>query len=172
MFNLYTYNQNVYQGVNNPTTAPAVITAVARVQGGLPFPQFIIGGKGGGGGATTCVMKKASTYSLNIWKSPRIVINGPFNVIEIVLPLTIDLNVNHIIQPILDFDNGARVVYGTEINNSNFESGSNSITLTPECFDYDTHGENNVCLQLNFTGSSLIGVTLPITITVDTESTV
>lgn len=169
MFNVYQYNQNVYQGVTNPRAATGIITAMHRVQSGLPFPRMVVGGKGGTGGVTYSVFKQASSYTLNLWRSQRFVINGPFAITAITIPLTIDLNQNHVIQPYLDFDNGARQVYSTEINNSNFESGSNSITLTAADFDYDTFGENNFCLQLNFTGSALIGVMLPIIIELETQ---
>lgn len=171
MFNRYQYNEAVYFGINSPTTSTSVITAIAKVQEGLPFPKFLAGGMGGQGGNNYKLFSKASAYSLNIWRSALYSINGPFNVTEIVLPLSTNLNTNHIITPILYFDNGGSTITGTQIDTANYPDSPKSITLTAANFSYNVHGENNFLLQLNFTGTALIDVTLPITITLETEET-
>jgi hypothetical protein len=169
MFNQYLYNQTVYQGITNPRATQGLITAVARIERGLSFPKFVCGGKGGTGGATYSIFKKANTYTLNIWKSQRFLVNQPFNITKIELSFSISLNVNMEITPILDIDNGASVITGTTINNTNYNSGILGVTLRPANFNYNVHGTNNFCLQLNFTGTELIAVTLPINIEIETE---
>jgi hypothetical protein len=169
MFNQYQYNQSVYQGITNPRAPFGIITAVARIESGLSFPKFVCGGKGGTGGMTYLIFKKADTYTLNIWKSQRFLVNQPFNITKIELSFSVGLNVNMEIVPILDIDNGSSVITGTTINNDNYDSGILGVTLRPANFNYNVHGSNNFCLQLNFTGSELIAVTLPITIEIETE---
>lgn len=169
MFNQYTYNQSIYRGITNPRSATGIITAVTRVESGLPFPKFVIGGRGGVGGATYSIFKKADTYTLNIFKSKRYVINKPFMVNKIELSFSVGLSTNMQITPILDFDNGAAIINGTTINNTNYDTGINGVTLSPANFNYNVHGANNFCLQLNFVGSALLAVTLPITIEIETE---
>jgi len=169
MFNRYTFNQTVFQGVNNPVTSTSVITAIGKVQEGLPFPKFVAGGKGGSGGANYKLFSKASTYSLNVWRSQLYTIENPFSISSINLNFSTNLNQNHIITPILYLDNGGTMVTGTQIDATNYPNGENGITLTAASFGYNVHGNSNFILELKFTGTALIAVTLPITIELETE---
>jgi hypothetical protein len=168
-FNQYQYNQDTYEGVNSPATSTSVITAVCKTQEGLPFPKFLAGGVGGQGGNNYKLFSKATTYSLNVWRSQLFTIDSPFSLSKIELSLSTNLNQNHIITPILYFDNGGTMVTGTEINATNYPNGETGIVLTPGNFAYNVHGQNNFILELRFTGTALIAVTLPISIELETE---
>lgn len=169
MFNQYLYNQGIYTGVNTPATSTSVITALAKAQEGLPFPKFVAGGVGGQGGNNYKLFSKATTYSLNVWRSQLFTIKDPFSISKIEIPLSTNINQNHIITPILYFDNGGTMVTGTTINSTNYPNGEKSITLTAGNFAYNVHGSNNFILELKFTGTALIAVTLPITIELETD---
>ena len=56
------------------------------------------------------------------------------------------------------------------INPMNFTNAENFIILRPDNFGMNVHGEVNFFLELNFWGSSLIGVGLPITLEVEMET--
>jgi hypothetical protein len=169
MFNQNLYNQTTFKGINSPTLSTGIITAIAKVQEGLPFPKFLAGGVGGQGGNNYKLFSKASTYSNNYWRSQLFSIQGPFSVRSIVLSFSINLNQNHIITPVLYMDNGGTMVTGNAIDLSHYLDSPKSVTLTPANFSYNVHGDNNFYLQLNFTGTALIAITLPIVIEVETE---
>ena len=169
MFNQYLFNQATFKGINNPVTSISVITAIVKAQEGLPFPKFLAGGVGGQGGNNYKLFSKATTYSLNVWRSQLFTIEDPFAISKIVLSFATNINQNHIITPILYFDNGGTTVTGTEINATNYPNGETGVTLTAGSFNYNVHGNNNFLLELRFTGTALNAVTLPITIELETE---
>jgi hypothetical protein len=169
MFNQYCFNQTVFQGINNPVTSTSVITAICKAQEGLPFPKFLAGGKGGQGGLNYKLFKKATTYSLNLWRSQLFTIDAPFSISKIELSFATNINQNHIITPTLYFDNGGTMVTGTQIDSTNYPNGETGVILTPGSFNYNVHGNSNFVLELKFTGTALNAITLPITIELETE---
>lgn len=169
MFNQYAYNQGIYQGVNSPVNSTSVITAICKAQEGLAFPKFLAGGKGGSAGSSYKLFSKAITYTQNLWRSKLYSFDTPFNVTAITLSFSTTLNQNHIITPTLYLDNGGTTVVGTQIDTINYPEGPKEITLYPANFSYNTHGDNNFLLELEFTGTDLIAVTLPITVEIETQ---
>jgi hypothetical protein len=153
-----------------PAYSVSVITAMARVQEGLPTPKVIMGGKGGASGTTYSLFKKASTYTFGVWRSKVYSFDDPFNVTGIRIPLSAAIGSNMVVVPNLYFDNGSRSAVGTPINSSNYDNNQNYIFLSPDNFENNVHGEDNFWLELQFIGTSLISVLPPIDIDVETET--
>lgn len=153
-----------------PTYITSVITSAARVEGGQSASKFIIGGKGGASGNTYQITKKTTNYGLNIWRSQVFRVGSPFNIIAITFNLTEAVAANKIITPVLNFDNNSRTITGIVINNTNYPNNEKSIELSADNFNNNVHGFDNFSLEFRFSGSALIGITFPITITIETES--
>lgn len=175
MYNHHQYNNRWYEGNNfgfnvsiPPTYSPSVITAIANVEQGMAVPKFIIGGAGGADQNTRALMKKATTYVFSMWQSKRYSIGTPFNIVEINLPLSQEPLTDTLIFPVLNFDDGERIVAGNPIRLFNYPDGGSHITLGPGNFDGNVHGERNFVLELHFRGS-LTDVLLPIKIQIETE---
>lgn len=174
MFNQYPYNHAVFQGANKnydaatpPSYNPSLITAVAHIEQGLSVPKVIMGGIGN---KQRGLYKKSNSYSFNMWRSKRYVIGKPFNILSIKLPLTDNLVTDMIIVPVLNFDDGDKVVAGKSIELMNYTDAPAYIELSAFNFDANVHGNRNFALELHFRGTSLIGVSLPIKIELETET--
>lgn len=177
MFNQYQYNQTILLGDNKgydrtipPVYNKSIITAVARVEQGLSVPKVVMGGRGGDNASEFGLFKKSDTYSFNMWRSKRYQIGEPFNVLSIKLPLTNDLVTDMIIIPVLNFDDGEKLIAGNSIELMNYPDAPSHIELTPYTFDSNVHGDRNFALELHFRGVGLIGVTFPIDIKIETET--
>lgn len=177
MFNQYPFNHYPYQGqllsvvdyTELPAYNPSVITAVAHVEQGLSVPKFVIGGKGGAAQNYFALFKKSGTYGFNLFRTQRVVIGREFNLTEIIFSLTEPIAANMKIVPVLYFDNETRVVQGNVIDSTNYDESQDSITLNPANFDNNVHGTKDFFLELQFWGTDLIGVQLPINMIVETE---
>lgn len=150
-----------------PTYNASLIAAVARVSQSLPVPTYVIGGRGGSSGTTYSLFKKSSTHTLSVWRSQVFRIGEQFDVIEIVLPLGTPLAASMEIIPVLYLDDGSTTCAGTPINIANYATGTELIVLTSKNFDSAPSGEKNFYLELQFTGSVLSPVLMPITIDVE-----
>jgi hypothetical protein len=73
------------------------------------------------------------------------------------------------IIPVLYFDNEDTNSVGTTINNTNYTNSEKLITLRPENFNGSVHGTGNFFLELQFSGSALVAVELPISIDIDID---
>lgn len=154
-----------------PIYNSSVVTAVAKVAQNLPFPEFVMGGQGGSGGTTYGLFKKSSTYSFSLWRSESFVIGQDFDVLEIRFVVKPALTTNMTIIPVLYFDNASASATGTTINSTNYPNSDKLINLTSQNFSNATHGTNNFFLELQFTGSALAVVKLPIEIDIEVEET-
>lgn len=152
-----------------PAYNTSVITAVARAQLGISAPKFLIGGKGGSGGTTYSINKKTNSYTFSLWRSKVFVIDADFNIKAIYLTLTGEVGAYHTITPVIGLDDGATIVEGTIINNTNYVNSERYIVLTQSNFTGNIHGEKNFYLELRFSGAALIGVSLPIRVEIETE---
>lgn len=149
-----------------PSYASSVITAIGGIQQNVPFPRFVMGGQN----ATTYkLFKKSSTYTFNNWRSQVFQIGKNFDVLSIRFAVLPDLTTNMSIIPVLYFDNQSSSSVGTTINSTNFANSLRLIYLTPKDFSNTVHGKHNFFLELQFQGSALAVVELPITIEVDIE---
>jgi hypothetical protein len=156
-----------------PSYSSSVITAVSAVQQNLPFPTFIMGGRNA---STYKLFKKSTTYVFNNWRSPVYQIGKNFDVMEITLPISPDLTTNMSIIPVLYFDNEDSNSVGATINLTNYPvdlagNGQRLIKLTSKNFANTTHGKNNFFLELQFQGSALAVVGLPVNIEIEIEDT-
>jgi len=147
-----------------PSYNTSIITAVGKVQQGIALPQFVIGGKGGSGGTSFKLFKKDTAYTFSLWRSQKYKIGRPFKINEIRIPLSAALATNMTIIPVVYFDDEATNSIGTTINSTNYPDSDKMIFLTPDNFAQALSGKKNFYLELQFTGSALIGVVMPITI--------
>lgn len=150
-----------------PSYNTSLITSVARVQQNIPVPQYVLGGQGGAGGTTYGLFKKTTSYVFSVWRSSVYKIGKEFDVMEIKIPLMPDLVANMTITPVLYFDNEDSNSVGTVINSTNYPNSDRLITLTPKNFSGAVRGKNNFFLELQFSGSALSVVQLPISIDVE-----
>mgnify|MGYP001611237249 CR=1 FL=1 len=86
------------------------------------------------------------------------------------MKLSNELVTDSLIVPVLNFDDGDRIVEGHEIDLASYTEAPFHITLTPYTFNADVHGNKNFCFELHFRGSALVGVSMPIIIELETES--
>jgi len=176
MYNQSPYNNDKYIGDNKqytrnvpPIYNTSLITAVNHVEQGLSMANVIMGGKGGYNADEYGLFKKSDSYSFNMWISKRYTIGEPFNFLSAEIPLTNDLVTDMIIIPVLNFDDGERLVAGTEIELRNYPDAPSHIDLTPYTFKSDVHGDRNFALEFHFRGIGLIGISIPIVINIETE---
>lgn len=151
-----------------PSRASSVITAVSRVQQNLSSPVFVMGGRNA---STYKLFKKSTTYAFNMWRSPVYRIGSKFDVMKIKFAVTPAMTTNMSIIPVLYFDNEASNSIGATINSTNYTNSERYIVLTAKNFSNATRGQDNFFLELQFTGSALAVVKLPITIEIETIET-
>lgn len=148
-----------------PTYDPSIITSVTRVYQNMPFPQFVMAGQGTG--SIYQLFKKTEEQNLAIWRTPVYQIGSDFDVMEITFNLTQDLDVGMNIIPKLYFDNERTTSVGTQINYVNITD--KTVRLNAKNFDNAVHGKHNFFLELQFTGTVLEAVALPIFIDIETH---
>lgn len=150
-----------------PTFDTSLITAVSRVQQNIPFPQFVIGGRGGASGTTYALFKKSTTYGFHVWRSEVYKIAKDFDIVEINFKVIPSLATNMRLIPVLYFDNETTVVPGNEINSINYTNSESFITLTAKNFTNSVHGNHSFFFELQSRGTVLATVALPITIEIE-----
>lgn len=148
-----------------PTYNTSLISAISRVDQNLGFPQFIIGGRGGSTGTDYALFKKSEVYGRTIWRSEVYKIGRDFDVTRIKFNLVTDLEATTEIVPKLYFDNERSSSVGTVIDITNYTR--KFIELVAANFSGAMHGQHSFFLELQFTGSVLATVALPIFIDVD-----
>ena len=154
-----------------PTQDTSVITAVSRVPQNLPATQFVFGGNGGASHGTFSLFKKATTYTLELWRSPVYKIGTKFDVLKISFPVLPAIAANMSIIPVLYFDNERVKSVGTVINSTNYTNAEKRIVLTSQNFGNTVQGRSNFFLELQMTGTALVTVGLPIQIELDVYET-
>lgn len=152
-----------------PTYHPSIVTSVLGTQQNLAFPRFVIGGVGQDGGTSYSLFKKGTQYRFNVWRSPVYNIGHDFDVLAIKFSVMPRIGANMSIIPVLYFDNEESSSVGTTINNTTYPNSEKLIKLTSKSFGNAVHGRNNFFLELQFTGSALIAVELPLTIELEVE---
>lgn len=151
--------------LNLPSYPVSIITAIARVQQGLAFPKFIMGGKDEND--NFMLFKKGTSYTFSLARSDVYKIGEPFKVKTIRIPLSQPLATNEVIVPVLWFDSESNASVGTLINTTNYATGKQVIILTEDNFRNKVAGNHSFFLELRFTGSALIGATFPISVEVE-----
>lgn len=149
-----------------PTYATSLVSSVVRVQQNSNTPQFVMGGRNAG---TYKLFKKSSSYSFNVWRSQVFSIGRNFDILEIKFGIQPAITSNMSITPVLYFDNEDSSSPATPITSTNYSNSQNLIVLTSKNFSNSVHGRNNFFLELQFTGSALATVELPIEISLEVE---
>jgi len=152
-----------YTPGNLPVYNPSIMTAVARVYQNLPFPQFVIAGQGTGN--IYQLFKKNDTQLFTVWRSPVYQIGVDFNILQITFNLTRNLDTGMSIIPKLYFDNQRISSVGTVITGNSYSN--KFIKLISANFDNSVSGKHNFFLELQFQGSNLEGVALPVNIEIE-----
>lgn len=155
-----------YNIADLPVYTPSIITAVKKVLQNLPVPQFIMAGYNA---STYKLFKKSTSYVFNLWRSPVYQIGQNFDILAIRIPIHPDMTTNMSIIPVLYFDNEDSNSVGTTLNSTNYPNSDRLIYLTPKNFSNTVHGRNNFFLELQFIGSALSVVELPITIDLEVQ---
>lgn len=149
-----------------PSYASSIITAVSKVEQSLPFTKFVFGGRNA---STYKLFKKSTTHVFNNWRSPVYQIGKDFDIMEILIPIHPDMTTNMSIIPVLYFDNEDSNSVGTTLNSTNYPNSDRLIRLTSKNFSNAVHGRSNFFLELQFQGSALAVVGLPISIDIDID---
>ncbi len=154
-----------------PLYHESIITSVLGIQQDAAFPRFVIGGAGGDNGGSFALFKKGNSYSFNVWRSPVYNIGKDFDVLGIKFAVMPEITTNMSIVPVLYFDNEDSSSTGATINSTNYSNSEKLIKLSSKNFSNTTHGRNNFFLELQFTGSALAAVELPIIMELEVEET-
>lgn len=149
-----------------PTYAPSLTSSVTRVQQASEFPQFVVGGVGNN---DFVLLKKSTSYIFQDWRSKVFTIGKNFDVLKIKFSVVGGITANKVITPVLYFDNGSSSSVGTVINTTNYPNSEKLITLSSKNFSNTVHGRNNFFLELQFSGSALAVVKLPIEFELEVE---
>lgn len=147
-----------------PDYNTSLISAVARIQQGLAFPSFIIGGAGGITGTDYALFKRTDEYTFSLFRSEVFHVGKHFSVTSITIPLARPMDNGMALVPVLRFDHEQKVSVGTVINATSYPNGEQLITLTPEQFPDGVQGDSHFFLELQHVGSTLCAVSLPILI--------
>ena len=111
-------------------------------------------------------LSTSATYS-SVFRSKLFNIGSKFEIEEIRIPLGAAVAANMTITPKLYFDDLSSNISLTTINSTNYSGSERKIIFKNP--DLKTaRGENNFLLELSFTGTVQLPVTLPIKITVNT----
>lgn len=147
-----------------PSYASSVITSLSTAQQGLANQSILMGGRNT---SDYKIMKKGTSYAFNLWRSPVYIIGKPFDIIEITINVHPAIASNMSFIPVIYFDNESSSSIGTTVNSTNYSSSQKSITLSPPNFASGIRGRKDFVLELQFTGSALVTVKMPIEIEVE-----
>ena len=100
-----------------------------------------------------------STANVSVWRSLLYEVGGPFKINKVSIPLTTAVSSNHTLIPTLLIDDENTSTALDTINSTNYSGSERRIVFYPQ-----VQGNNNFNLQLRWSGSSIIGVSLPIVI--------
>ena len=105
--------------------------------------------------------KISTTYGVNVWRSQMFRIGKPFQVNKVRIPLTLPIGANHTITGKIYVDElQSGINLPNTINNTNYaNSQQNILQQIP-----NVKGLHNFLLELRWTGSAYIGVSLPVII--------
>ncbi len=159
--------REVIQEGELPTYSPSIITSVKKVAQNLPFPQYIISGKGDPNGSTYKLFKKDDEYNFTVWRSPVYKIGKDFDIMGIEFNVIGGVIGNKEIIPVLRFDDERDESVGNAINVTNYPNLEKLIRLTSKNFNNSVTGQSNFYLELQFTGTELAVVSIPINIEIE-----
>lgn len=147
-----------------PSYSQGLISAVKKAPQSFTLPSFVIGGRNA---SAYRLDKIATTYSFAAWRSEVFRIGVPFDITRLTFSVAPAVTTNMTIIPVLYFDNATGSSIGTTVNSTNY-SGEFEITMRPPNFASGVRGKKDFFLELQFSGSALAVVGLPISIEVET----
>lgn len=134
-----------------------MVTALKSAQqASFVDPRFVVGWRDN---SNFGIDQISSTANVAVWRSLLYNVGRPFRINKISLSLTTPVSSNHTIVPTLFIDDENTSTALTTINSTNYSNSERRIVLYP-----GVHGNNNFNLQLRWSGSSIIGVEMPIVI--------
>lgn len=143
------------------TGANPMVTALKYVlQNGYKIIQPIVGWKDD---STKGIDKISTTYSVNVWRSETFRIGKPFQLTKIRIPLAASVASNMTLTPKILLDEQTTSVALQTINNTNYPNSEKNITQSLKGA-YSVSGKHNFQLELRWTGSALLPVSMPIAI--------
>lgn len=164
-------SKNAALSVNNPIfnilkTASAganpQVTALKYVlQGTNKIRTPIVGWKDD---STQGIDKISTTYGVNVWRSETFRIGRPFQLKTIRIPLALAVAANMTLIPKIFLDEQTSSVALQTINNTNYTKSEKNIVQTMKPPTYAVAGFHNFQLELRWSGTVLLPVSLPITI--------
>lgn len=164
---------NIPQALQNimtttETTAASLGTANFMVsalkyaqQASFIIPRILVAWKDGAATENFGIDRLVAETSAEIavWRSLTYSVGRPFKIKKISISLGAAIAANMTIVPTIRIDDDSTTTTLTTINNTNYAASQRKIVLYPTI-----SGSNNFNLQLRWTGTRIISVTLPITI--------
>jgi len=121
-------------------------------------PRFVVAWSGSS--ATDFGIDRAtSTANVAVWRSLYYSPGAPFRINKVVIPLGAAVAANMTLIPSIRVDDDGTTTSLTTINNTNYVSSERKIVYHPAVY-----GINNFSLQLRWSGSAILPVTMPIII--------
>lgn len=164
-------SKNATLSVNNPifnilktssAGASPMVTAVKYVlQGDNKIRSPIVGWKDG---TTQGIDKISTTYGVSVWRSETFRIGRPFQLKTIRIPLGLAVAANMTLIPKIFLDEQTANVPLQTINNTNYTKSEKNIVQTMKPPTYAVAGFHNFQLELRWSGTVLLPVSLPITV--------
>lgn len=107
----------------------------------------------------------------SVWRSQVFQIGKQFEILQIGIVVAGGLSGAKEIIPTLYFDNEHRSSVGTAMNTANYPDGDKLVVLSAKNFANGVRGNSNFFFQLQFTGSDLAVVKMPLTIQLEIHDT-
>ena len=142
--------------------ATPTVTALKYIQhSSFIKPQPIIGWSDG---SAKGLDKASTTYGTSIFRSEIFRVGVPFQIVSVSIPLKNTLTTNMYVQPRLLLDDKTTTFQIQGISSANFPTATRRVVQHPT----GCGGNNDFLLELEYSGSVLLTVSLPIIIVIDT----
>lgn len=150
---------------SSSATGKAVTSLKYVTQASGIYPRIVIGYKDSYGS----VLDKISGAATSVFRSEIFVVERPFSISRIRIPLSDAVGANTTIVPKLYFDNGTTTKTLATINNTNY-SGNRIVNYKAQEIEETAtsgyNGQHNFFIEFTMSGSDNIHILLPIEITV------
>lgn len=110
--------------------------------------------------SNTVLQQLSSTYGISVWESEVFRVGKPFKIQRIIIPLAQAVAANMTLIPTLYYDERSSSEALTTINSTNFANSERNAIIIPA----QGEGKHNFSLQLRWSGTALLTVSLPIII--------
>ena len=148
---------NVMRFTGTAGTGATATSAIVPKNTDLAAPTYFLGWRDG---TNFGIDKNATTYGVSEFLSETFRIGKRFVINEIKIPLAQAVGANMTIAVKVVTDNGSTSTTVGTINNTNYSASERQVTMRQAVF-----GNQDFYLQISWSGSSLLSVGLPISIT-------